>query len=252
MATVNYYGWRADNEDIARPSVEDSQEPDSALVSQVSSNLARIRGRIESAGGDPDAVTIVSVTKGFGEASVKAARAVGLLDLGENYAQEMLSKLDAAGDDTRWHFLGPVQRNKVGTLARHVHLWHGVDRVAVGETIARERPGARVLVQVNPTGEASKHGCRPEDTSDLVAALRRLPIEVAGLMAIGPQGPPEAARPGFRVVAELGRTLGLTELSMGMTNDLEVAVQEGATILRIGRALFGPRHRRTPPATVGS
>lgn len=252
MATVNCYGRRTEDDTIGRRAGKDSQEADSALVSQVSSNLATVRGRIETAGGDPAATTVVAVTKGFGEASVRAARTVGLLDLGENYAQELLSKLAATGDDVRWHFLGPVQRNKVASLAGHVDLWHGVDRVAVGETIARHRPGARVLVQVNATGEASKHGCRPEDTADVVSALRRLPIEVAGLMAIGPEGPPEAARPGFRVVAELGRRLGLTELSMGMTDDLEVAVQEGATIVRIGRALFGPRHRRTPPATVGS
>ncbi|MDQ6615934.1 MAG: YggS family pyridoxal phosphate-dependent enzyme, partial [Actinomycetota bacterium] len=181
-----------------------------------------------------------------------AAVAAGLTNLGENYAQDLLTKAGSLGPDVRWHFLGPVQRNKVAALASHVDCWHGVDRAAIGEAIARRRPGARLLVQVNATGEASKHGCVPHEAADLVTQLRRLPLDVAGLMAIGPAGPAESARPVFRLVADLGRQLGLDELSMGMTGDLEVAIQEGSTMVRIGRGLFGPRDRNASPATVGS
>jgi uncharacterized pyridoxal phosphate-containing UPF0001 family protein len=237
----------------------------------VRANLAVVGRRIRDAGGDPERITLVAVTKGFGPAVARAAFEAGLHDLGESYAQELLLKAPAIGasnDDVRWHFLGPVQRNKVAALAspalpgpagpeghrhgpagpegrRHglVSCWHSVDRFAVGEAIARRQPGARILVQVNATGEASKHGCLASDTVGLVAQLRRLDLDVAGLMTIGPTGPPELARPVFRQVATLGRQLDLAELSMGMTGDLEVAIQEGATMVRIGRGLFGPRDR---------
>jgi len=112
----------------------------------VATNLARVRARIEAAGGDLAAVTIVAVTKGFGPDAVRAALGAGLDDLGDNYAQELLAKRAAVGPGAHWHFLGPVQRNKVGALAPAVDWWHSVDRVAVGEAIARHRPGARVLV----------------------------------------------------------------------------------------------------------
>jgi uncharacterized pyridoxal phosphate-containing UPF0001 family protein len=129
-------------------------------------------------------------------------------------------------------------------------LWEAVDRPAAGEAIARRHPGALVLVQVKVGDEPTKHGCPPAETPDLVARLRRLELDVRGLMAVAPAGEPESARPGFRRLAAMARDLGLGELSMGMTADLEVAVQEGATIVRIGRALFGPRP--DAPATIGS
>ncbi len=223
------------------------------VASSVATNLATVRARIKAAGGNPARITVIAVTKGFGPEAVRAAIDAGITDLGDNYAQELLVKARAAiGTRVRWHFLGPVQRNKVSALAAHVDCWHSVDRLAVGEAIARRQPDARVLVQVNATGEATKHGCLPDEVAELVAQLRRLPLDVAGLMAIGPTGAAESARPVFRLVAELSHSLGLAELSMGMTGDLEVAIQEGATMVRIGRGLFGPRDRKTSPATVGS
>jgi pyridoxal phosphate enzyme (YggS family) len=207
----------------------------------VEASLARVRRRIESAGGDPSRIKVVGVTKGFGPEAVRAAVEAGLLDLGENYAQELLPKAAAAPSGVRWHFLGPVQRNKVAGLAPHVHLWQGVDRLSAGEAIAKRRPGASVLVQVNVSGEPNKAGCLPADTGPLVEALRRLDLDVEGLMAVGPLGAPEDARPGFRLLARLAAELGLHELSIGMSDDLEIAVEQGATMVRIGRALFGPR-----------
>jgi pyridoxal phosphate enzyme (YggS family) len=207
----------------------------------VAANLAEVRRRIASAGGDQERIRVVAVTKGFGPEVVQAAVDAGLLDLGENYAQELLAKSPVAPPGVRWHFLGPVQRNKVTALAPHVQLWQAIDRLAAGEAIAKRQPGGRVLVQVNVSGEPSKAGCLPADTAALVQALGQLDLSVEGLMAVGPLGDPEDARPGFRLLAQMAADLGLRELSIGMSEDLEIAVEEGATMVRIGRALFGPR-----------
>jgi pyridoxal phosphate enzyme (YggS family) len=211
---------------------------------EVAARLAVVRERIASAGARPDDVTIVAVTKGHGPAAATAALDVGLADLGESYASELLATRasTAGGGPCRWHFLGHVQRNKVRALAAAVDLWQAVDRVAAGQEIARRAPGAQVLVQVNVSGELRKHGCSLHDTPELVDDLAALGLDVRGLMAIGPTGPPGDARPGFRQVVALAEHLGLPERSIGMSDDLEVGVAEGATMVRVGRALFGPRN----------
>jgi pyridoxal phosphate enzyme (YggS family) len=212
------------------------------LADEVAARLADVRERIRGAGGDPARVRVVAVTKGLGVEAVAAAVAAGLADVGENYAGELAAKMAAAADlPVRWHFLGHVQRNKVRRIAAGVHLWQGVDRLAAGEEIARRRPGAAVLVQVNLTGAPGRNGCRWEEAPELAAALARLGLDVRGLMGVGPAGDPEDARPLFRRLARLAGSLGLAEVSMGMSGDLEVAVQEGATMVRLGTALFGPR-----------
>ncbi len=207
----------------------------------VAANLAVVRQRIAGAGGDPGAVTIVAMTKALPAAAVHAAVDAGLADIGENYAQELTAKATEAPAEVRWHFVGPVQRNKVGRLAGLVYQWHAVDRIAAADAIAAKAPRATVLVQVNVAGEAAKRGCSPQEAPTVVGHAIAAGLDVRGLMTVGPLGPPEAARPGFRRLARLAQDLGLPELSMGMSADLEVAVQEGATILRLGTALFGPR-----------
>jgi hypothetical protein len=215
----------------------------------VEERLAAVRERIAAAGRPPTEVVVVAVTKGFGVDAVEAATAAGIADLGENYAQELAEKADAApsapapapGDARRWHFLGHVQRNKVRVIAGTVHLWQGVDRVAAGEEIAKRAPGARVLVQVRIEGRDDRNGCEPGDVPALVEQLDGLGLDVRGLMAVGPAGPPELARAGFRQVSALADRLGLQERSMGMTADLGVAVEEGSTMVRVGRGLFGAR-----------
>lgn len=209
-----------------------------------------MRHRIEGAQGDPGAVRIVAVTKGFGPDAVEAALAVGLADLGENYAQELLVKAPQAeaargGVTPRWHFLGAVQRNKVAALAPVVDCWQGVARRVEGEAIARRRPGATVLVQVDLTGRPDRNGCSPAEVAELVSELSGLGLDVRGLMTVAPPGP-DRARQAFRTVRELADRLGLPERSMGMSDDLEAAVAEGSTMVRIGRGLFGPRG--VPPA----
>jgi pyridoxal phosphate enzyme (YggS family) len=211
----------------------------------LTANLEAVRARISDAGGSPDDVTIVAVTKGFGADAVEAAVDAGLLDVGESYAQELEAKATALPPATwlrcRFHFLGHVQRNKVRRISRHVHLWHAVDRASAGREIADHARHAKVLVQVNVSGEDAKHGCRFAEAPELVDTLGGMGLDVRGLMAVGPTGPPELARPGFRRLVELADRLGLPERSMGMTDDLEVAVQEGTTMVRVGRALFGAR-----------
>jgi pyridoxal phosphate enzyme (YggS family) len=209
----------------------------------IAARVEQVWRRIESAGGTRERVRLVAVTKTFGADVVAAAKAAEVLDFGENYAQELEAKA-AVVSGVRWHFLGAIQRRKVRDLAPLVSLWHGVDRVDEGEAIAAHAPGAEVLVQVNVSGEPSKAGCPWHDAAPLIAQLRALDLEVRGLMAVGPLAEPEAARPHFRRLAELGRSLGLPELSMGMSGDLEVAVEEGATIVRVGTSIFGSRSVR--------
>ena len=221
-------------------------EPMTTAAAQVAERLAAVRERIASTGRRPDEVVVVAVTKGFGVDAVRAAAAAGIDDVGENYAQELArkwgrSEADPGRSPRRWHFLGRVQRNKVQSIAPAVHLWQGVDRVAAGEEIARRAPGARVLVQVRLDGHPERNGCLPDEVPALVDELGRLGLDVQGLMAVGPSGPPELARPGFRKVTALADRLGLAQRSMGMTADLGVAVEEGSTMVRVGRGLFGAR-----------
>jgi hypothetical protein len=210
--------------------------------------LAGVRSRIEAASPDPTAVTLMAVTKGFGPEAVRTAVAAGLTVVGENYADELVAKAHAVADDPgpapQWHFLGAIQRNKVPRLAPLVACWQGVARVAEGRAIATRRPGARILVQVDVAGLPGRGGVPVAEVADLVTALRGEDLDVAGLMAVGPPGPPEDARPGFREVRCLADDLDLVVRSMGMTDDLEVALSEGSTMIRVGRALFGERPPR--------
>ncbi|HVF32703.1 MAG TPA: YggS family pyridoxal phosphate-dependent enzyme [Acidimicrobiales bacterium] len=206
----------------------------------MTAGLADVRARIASTGRDPSDVRVVAMTKGFGSEAVAAAVAAGLRDCGENYAQALLAKVDGAPDGTRWHFLGPVQRNKVKRLAPHVAVWQGIDREAAAVEVARHRPGAAVLVQVNLAGDAARPGCGWDDVATLVARCLAAGLDVQGLMGVAVPRP-VLARSQFRRLASVAAELGLPELSMGMSADLEVAVEEGATTVRIGTALFGAR-----------
>jgi hypothetical protein len=214
----------------------------------VVANLERVRDRIATAGGDPDRVRVLAVTKGHGVDAIRAALAVGLLDIGEDRARELLTKVDEIADETpRWHFIGQVQRNKVRQVAHLVHLWQSVDRLRLGEEIGKRSPGASVLVEVNLTDDPGRGGTRPGLVPGLVDGLRDLGLQVGGLMAVGRTGTPEDVRAGFRQVRELADELGLPERSMGMSDDLELAVREGSTMVRVGSALFGPRPRLARP-----
>lgn len=220
------------------------------LIARVGEGLAHVRERIVAAGGDLAAVRIVAVTKGFGPEALDAARANDALDVGENYAQEAVAKLAALGDDAaalRLHFIGHLQSNKVKLLAPHVALWQTVDRPSVVDAVARHAPGAAVLVQVNVSDEPQKGGCAPGDAAALVDAAAGRGLTVRGLMTVGRTGTPAEARPGFALLRSLCDRMGLPVCSMGMTDDLDIAVAEGATMVRVGSALFGMRPSKPPP-----
>ncbi len=206
--------------------------------------LADVRGRIETAarraGRDPDGVRLIGAAKTVPVERVREAIESGLTDVGENRAQELVAKAPALeGLGVRWHFLGRLQRNKVRSLSSLVSWWHSVDRAVLATPLARHAPGAQVLVEVNLGAEPQKGGCDPSDVPALVDALRAGQVRVEGLMTIPPRT--EDPRRAFASLRELAVSLELRHLSMGMTEDFEIAVEEGATMVRVGRALFGER-----------
>jgi len=213
--------------------------------SAVAQRLAVVRERIELAGGTD--VTVLPVTKTFGIEACFAAFEAGCRNVGENYAQEVVSKVGAVDRPFGVHFIGQLQTNKVRQLAPIISVYESVDRPSLVSELAKRAPGASVLIQVAALAEPGKGGCALADVSALVTVAQEAGLDVRGLMTVGPTtGGPENAREGFRVVRQLMDRLGLRVCSMGMTDDLEVAVQEGSTQVRVGSALFGER----PPASA--
>ncbi|HET6923425.1 MAG TPA: YggS family pyridoxal phosphate-dependent enzyme [Anaeromyxobacteraceae bacterium] len=209
----------------------------------VAERLARVRAAL------PPGVTLVAVSKAQPAAAVREAYAAGQRHFGENYVQEWREKAEALADlgDLSWHFVGSLQTNKVKYLVGRVALVHTVDRLDLAGEISRRsaQKGAatRILVEVNVAGETGKAGCAPAEVPALVEAVRAMPgLELRGLMCIPPaQGDP---RPHFRTLRALRDRLGLAELSMGMSGDFPAAVEEGATLVRVGTAIFGERPAR--------
>ncbi|MEM9465860.1 MAG: YggS family pyridoxal phosphate-dependent enzyme [Actinomycetota bacterium] len=199
-----------------------------------------LRDRLAAAGGD--GVRVVAVTKTFGPDAVDAAVAAGLIDIGENYAQEAVAKLVEVRSAPTVHFIGRLQRNKVRHLAPVVDVWQSVDRPELVREIAKRAPGASVMIQVDISDEETKGGVAPADAEALVIDATDAGLEVVGLMGVALLAEPDAARPGFVTLRRLVDQLELRECSMGMTADLEIAVDEGTTMVRVGRDLFGERH----------
>jgi pyridoxal phosphate enzyme (YggS family) len=194
----------------------------------------------------PAGVTLVAVSKTQPASAIREAFAAGQRDFGENYAQEWREKADTLADldGLRWHFIGGLQTNKVKYLAGRIAAIHTVDRIELAREISKRFAArgatARAFLEVNTGGEATKSGCAPDAAPALAEAVRALPaIALAGLMCIPP--PDEDPRPHFRTLRGLRDRLGLAELSMGMSADWRVAVEEGSTCVRIGTAIFGAR-----------
>lgn len=216
-------------------------DPGAAVAARLEAVRARIDDAAARAGRDPGEVTLVVVSKEVELPQIREVLAAGATDLGENRAQDLVRKAAELRPEhaPTWHFVGRLQSNKVKALARHVAWWHSVDRAELAPMFARHAPGACLLVQVNLAGEAQKGGCTPEDLPRLVDELRSAGLHVEGLMTVPPAtGDP---RPHFARLRELAAGLGLAQLSMGMTGDFEAAVEEGATFVRVGTAVFGPR-----------
>lgn len=225
-------------------------------TASIESRLEAVRGRISAAevraGRPPGSVTLVAVSKTFPTSTIRAAVEAGATDLGENRAQELRQKVAVLDAGIRWHFVGHLQTNKVRLVVGSVVLIHSVDRFGVAEAIARRARASGVvqpvLIEVNVSGEGAKHGVEPARALALASEVQALEgIDVRGLMTMAPYSDdPEHSRPYFRSLADIGGDLqaehpGAGELSMGMTRDLEVGVEEGATIVRVGEAIFGAR-----------
>lgn len=236
---------------------------DRVRTAEIAANLADVRTRIgaaaERSGRRPDDVLLVAVSKTHPIEDIVAAMAAGQRDFGENRLEELWTKVEQARslhlDAIRWHMIGNIQSRKTRDAVGPFVLIHSIDRAKIAARLSRDAEAAgnvmRVLVEVNVSGEASKHGFTPDELLAQAGELLALPgIDVAGLMTMAPyEAEPEATRPVFRALRSLRERLAdaypagdWNELSMGMTNDFEVAIEEGATIVRIGSAIFGSRN----------
>jgi len=225
----------------------------------IDERIREVRGRIaaaaEQAGRSPRAITLVAVSKTVPVDACRAALQAGVTDLGENRAQELREKMDLIGARTRWHFIGHLQTNKVRLVVGAAALIHAVDRIDLATAIARRAARMKltqdVLLQVNVSGEPNKHGVNPDAVAQLAHDVDALEgVKVRGLMTMPPYpNDPEDSRPLYKELATLRNSIAeeipsARDLSMGMTRDFEVAIEEGATYVRIGEAVFGPR--KTP------
>ncbi len=225
-------------------------------MTQITDNLGHIRTRVAAAahrsGRDPASIGLLAVSKKQPPERVLAAIEAGQRDFGENYLNEALAKMAGIGSMLRWHFIGPVQSNKTRGIAEHFDWVHGIDRLRVARRLSEQRPlnlpPINLCIQVNTAGESTKSGIAPEQLGDLAQAVSELPrTRLRGLMCIPPLATEfERQREPFRVLRLLkedlsGLGIELDTLSMGMTADFEAAIAEGATWIRIGTAIFGPR-----------
>lgn len=227
----------------------------STIADNVSQVDERIRAAALAAQRDPSTIGLLAVSKTKPAAALREAFAAGLRDFGENYLQEALSKqLELTDLALCWHFIGPIQSNKTRAIAEHFAWVHSVDRLKIAQRLSEQRPAElpplNICIQVNVSGEASKSGCTPADLPALAAAISALPrLTLRGLMAIPePTEDPTEQNAAFAAVRSLQDSLNLPldTLSMGMSHDLEAAISQGATWVRVGTALFGARDYGQP------
>lgn len=226
------------------------------IMTTIAARLQAVRSRIaaaaESAGRPPEDIRLIAVSKTFAGTAIQEARAAGQVAFGESYLQEAMAKIPALGPDFEWHHIAPIQSNKTRHVAELFHWAHGVDRLKIAERLSSSRPPGRppldICIQVNISGEASKSGVAPQEVLALARAISPLQgVRLRGLMAI-PEATPDVRllRARFRQIRELKdeivrQGIKLDTLSMGMSDDLEAAIAEGATLVRVGRAIFGER-----------
>ena len=229
------------------------------VMSTIAENIAKVGARIREAahasGQDLERIGLLAVSKTKPAAAVREAFAAGVRDVGENYLQEALEKQAELSDlPLIWHFIGPIQSNKTKPIAEHFAWVHSVDRLKIAQRLSEQRPAdlppLNICLHVNVSSEASKSGCEPQELAALAQAVNLLPrLRLRGLMAIPePSDDPATQQAAFARLRELRDALGLglDTLSMGMSHDLEAAIAEGATWVRIGTALFGARTNDQP------
>ncbi len=219
---------------------------DDTLAGRWEAVEARLAAACERAGRKREEVLLLAVSKVFPAEAILEAYALGMRDFGENYVQEFEGKFPAVAqlEGARFHAIGHLQSNKARKAAELFHVLHTIDSAKLGRRIAEAAASEReVLIEVKLSEEEAKHGCDPKDLGELVEELRKLPkLKLTGLMTMPPwDEDPETARPYFQRLRALAEEHGLKQLSMGMSNDLEVAIEEGSTIVRVGTALFGSR-----------
>jgi PLP dependent protein len=232
------------------------------IMTTIAVRLQAVRSRIDAtamtSGRSPADIRLIAVSKTFPPAAIAEAYAAGQVAFGENYLQEAVGKIATLSDlRLEWHFIGPIQSNKTRQIAEQFHWVHGLDRLKIAERLSSSRPASlpplEICIQVNVSGEQSKSGVRPDEVLTLAKAISPLTgIRLRGLMAI-PEPTPDIRlqRSRYRQIRELkdeilSRGIALDTLSMGMSDDLEAAIAEGATLVRVGRAIFG--ERTVPPA----
>lgn len=232
-----------------------------AIAEQLQNIRNRIRQTAENAGRAPDSVQLLAVSKTRTASELRQAIAAGQRCFGENYLQEALEKQSQlANEQLEWHFIGPIQSNKTRDIAEHFDWVHSVDRLKIARRLSEQRPEQlpplNICLQVNISGEASKSGCLPQEALELAQTISQLPrLRLRGLMAIpAASDDPQQQAAAFAAMQTLLQTLNqhglaLDTLSMGMSGDMEVAIAHGATLVRIGTDIFGPRnyaqHTRT-------
>ena len=223
----------------------------STIADNLSALAARIQRAAEAVGRDPASVHLLAVSKTKPASAIREIHAAGVRDVGENYLQEALGKQQALGDlPLIWHFIGPIQSNKTKAIAEHFDWVHSVDRLKIAQRLSEQRPQGlpplNICLQVNVSGEDSKSGCAAADLPALAHAVAALPnLRLRGLMAIPEPSEVRAEQEAaFATLRQLqdSLNLGLDTLSMGMSHDLEAAIAQGATWVRIGTALFGARN----------
>jgi len=214
----------------------------------VAAALAALQDRVRTTGRDPSTVRVVAVTKTFGPDAARCAAAVGLTHVGENYVDELCATRAAAGDlALTWHYLGALQSNKIARVLACADVVASVSRAKELEKIAGSDRRPPLYVQLDVTGASQRSGATVEEIPALVSRARALDLDVQGIMLVAPVDP-DAARRAFRLTRTLADDWGLRECSMGMSDDLEAAVEAGSTEIRVGRALFGPRQPVRPLA----
>ncbi len=210
-------------------------------ANEIAQSFIKIKERIRQAGRDLDSLTIVGVTKGFDAHTVQLALQAGIENFGENYSSEFVNKAKLVTGAATWHFIGTIQRRNILSMAKYVSLWHSIARIEEAAGIADLAPGAEGLVQLDLAKLPNRNGVKISDLSRFMDLISKIDISIRGFMCMGVPNDVSRTREIFIKAHEISQDFGLSDLSMGMSDDLEVALECGSTIVRIGSALLGQR-----------
>ena len=206
---------------------------------EIKERLEEINGIIDAKAQNP--VTLIGVTKGFTHEEVNIASELGIKNFGENYAQELLRKNPLVDPEISWHYIGQLQSNKIRKISHLVDVWHSVTSLKLAREIHKRNDQAQILLQVSLMGPSNSKGFEVEQLPQLISDLRDMNIDVSGLMTMGVPGDMVATRAAFKKLRKLADTFELPECSMGMSDDFEIALESGASMIRVGSAIFGNR-----------